>query len=50
MNFYNEIKNTFEMKIVDDLFVKRNIMKLLDDHKNKVKDNKKINIEEKLTD
>jgi asparagine synthase (glutamine-hydrolysing) len=38
-DFYNEIKNTFEMDIADELFKKNRIMKLLDDHKNGVKDN-----------
>jgi len=38
-DFYNEIKTTFEMDIVDELFNRNNIMKLLDDHKNGVRDN-----------
>ena len=38
-DFYNEIKNTFNLEIADELFKKKNIMKLLDDHKNGVKDN-----------
>ena len=38
-DFYDEIKNTFEMEIVDELFNKDNIIKLLDDHKNGVRDN-----------
>jgi len=38
-DFYNEIKNTFELSIADELFKKKNIIKLLDDHKNGVRDN-----------
>ena len=38
-DFYNEIKSTFEMDIVSELFNRDNIIKLLDDHKNGVKDN-----------
>ena len=38
-DFYNEIKNTFELKIADELFKKKNIIKLLDEHKSGVKDN-----------
>lgn len=38
-DFYNEIKNTFELSIADELFEKDAIMKLLDDHKNGVRDN-----------
>lgn len=38
-DFYNEIKNTFDLAIVDELFRRDGIMKLLDDHKNGVKDN-----------
>ena len=38
-DFYNEIKTTFEMDIVDELFDRDNIMKLLDDHKDGVRDN-----------
>lgn len=38
-DFYNEIKTTFEMDIVDELFNRDVIMKMLDDHKNGVRDN-----------
>ena len=38
-DFYNEIKSTFEMDIAFELFNRDNIMKLLDDHKNGVRDN-----------
>ena len=38
-DFYEEIKNTFSLSIADELFQKDNIMKLLDDHKNGIKDN-----------
>lgn len=38
-DFYNEIKNTFSLDIADELFKKKNIIKLLDDHKNGVRDN-----------
>lgn len=38
-DFYEEIKSMFELDIADELFQKKNIMKLLEDHKNGVKDN-----------
>ena len=38
-DFYNEIKNTFNTDIADSLFKKKNIIKLLDDHKSGKKDN-----------
>lgn len=38
-DFYREIEDTFNMEIVDNLFNKKNIMKLLQDHKNGVRDN-----------
>ena len=38
-DFYQEIKNTFSLEIADELFQKKNIMKLLEDHKNGVRDN-----------
>lgn len=38
-DFYQEIKNTFSLEIADELFQKKNIMKLLEEHKNGVKDN-----------
>ncbi len=38
-DFYSEIKSTFESDIAEELFKKENIMKLLDDHKNGVRDN-----------
>ena len=38
-DFYQEIKNTFELDIADSLFKKDAIMKLLDDHKNGIRDN-----------
>ena len=38
-DFYDEIRTTFEMDIVDELFNKNNIIKLLEDHKNGVRDN-----------
>lgn len=38
-DFYQEIKKTFELDIASELFQKDVIMKLLEDHKNGVKDN-----------
>ena len=38
-DFYEEIKNTFSLEIANELFQKDNIMKLLEEHKNGVKDN-----------
>lgn len=38
-DFYNEIKTTFNSNLVDELFNKKNIIKLLDEHKNGTKDN-----------
>lgn len=38
-DFYNEIKNTFNLDIADELFKKKYIMKLLDDHRSGKKDN-----------
>ena len=38
-DFYREIEDTFNMEIVDNLFNKKNIMKLLQEHKNGVRDN-----------
>ncbi len=38
-DFYNEIKNTFNLPIADKLFNKEYILKLLEDHKNNKKDN-----------
>ena len=38
-DFYNEIKNTFSLDIAGKLFKRENILKLLDDHKNGIKDN-----------
>ncbi len=38
-DFYNEIKNTFSREIADELFQKEHIIKLLEDHKNGIKDN-----------
>ena len=38
-DFYNEIKNTFSTDIADELFKKKNIIRLLDDHKSGKKDN-----------
>ena len=38
-DFYNEIKDTFNLEIVDELFDRESIIKLLDDHKNGVRDN-----------
>jgi asparagine synthase (glutamine-hydrolysing) len=38
-DFYNEIKDTFQMDISKELFKEDYLMKLLDDHKNKVRDN-----------
>jgi len=38
-DFYQEIKKTFELEIADELFKKDAIIKLLDDHKNGVRDN-----------
>ena len=38
-DLYNEIKNTFNTDIASELFKKKNIMKLLDDHKNGKRDN-----------
>ena len=40
-DFYNEIKGTFSLNIADELFNKKYIMKLLDDHYNNKKDNYK---------
>ena len=37
--FYNDIKETFNMDIANELFKKENILKLLEDHKNNIKDN-----------
>jgi len=39
INVYQEIKKTFELEIADELFKKDAIIKLLDDHKNGVRDN-----------
>ena len=38
-DFYKEIENTFNMDIADELFKKDNILKLLSDHKNGIRDN-----------
>ena len=38
-DFYNEIKNTFSLDIAKELFQQDTIMKLLEDHKNGIKDN-----------
>lgn len=38
-DFYNEIKNTFNMNISKELFNNDYLIKILDEHKNKVKDN-----------
>lgn len=38
-DFYNEIKNTFETEVASKYFKKEYIIKLLNDHKNKKKDN-----------
>ena len=38
-DFYQEIKNSFNKPIADELFKKDNILKLLEDHKSKKKDN-----------
>ena len=38
-DFYNEIKNTFNMDISKELFNNNYLIKVLDEHKNKVKDN-----------
>ena len=38
-DFYEDIKETFNMDIADELFNKENILKLLEDHKNGVRDN-----------
>ena len=38
-DFYEEIKRTFELEIADELFKRDAIIKLLDDHKNGVRDN-----------
>ena len=38
-DFYNEIKKTFNLDIVDDLFKKEEILNLLEDHRRGVKDN-----------
>ena len=38
-DFYNEIKNTFNTDISKELFNTDYLMKILDEHKNKVKDN-----------
>ena len=38
-DFYHEIKKTFSLEIADELFKKDNIIKLLEDHKNGIKDN-----------
>lgn len=38
-DFYNEIKQTFNMDIASELFDKEAIMKLLDDHRKGVRDN-----------
>ena len=39
MNFYNEIKNTFNTDISKELFNNDYLMKILDEHKNREKDN-----------
>lgn len=38
-DFYKEIEDTFNMDIANEIFKKENIMKLLSDHKNGVRDN-----------
>ena len=38
-DFYEEIRRTFDFEIVDELFNRNYIMKLLDDHKNGIRDN-----------
>ena len=38
-DFYQEIKNTFDLEIASELFQKDHIMKLLEDHKKGIKDN-----------
>ena len=38
-NFYNEIKNTFNTDISKELFNNDYLMKILDEHKNREKDN-----------
>ena len=38
-DFYEEIKRAFSLDIADELFQKDKIMKLLEDHKNGIKDN-----------
>lgn len=38
-DFYNEIKDTFDLEIVDELFDRDAIIRLLNDHKNGVRDN-----------
>ena len=38
-DFYNEIKNSFNTDIADELFKKKNIIRLLDEHKSGKKDN-----------
>lgn len=38
-DFYNDIKKAFEMEIADELFNRDYIMKLLEDHKNGIRDN-----------
>ena len=38
-DFYNEIKNTFNTDISKELFNTDYLMKILDEHKNRVKDN-----------
>ena len=38
-DFYNEIKKTYNLDIAGELFNKDAIMKMLDDHKNGIKDN-----------
>ena len=38
-DFYNEIKKTYNLDIAGELFNKDAIMKMLDDHKNGIRDN-----------
>ena len=38
-DFYHEIEDTFNLDIADELFNKDNILKLLKDHKDGVRDN-----------
>ena len=38
-DFYNEIKNTFNTDISKELFNNDYLMKILDEHKNREKDN-----------